>query len=126
MTGAHFVFVISKKQDMLAVSSKRPVRGRVSTQGGRAPDAACIRLPLYSCALPPGCLPRCLRRTAAAEYVGVGVTLFGTMVRDGRMPKPIRVNACSVWDRLQLDEAVTLLRDEAENSAGDSWADFAT
>jgi hypothetical protein len=54
------------------------------------------------------------------------VTLFDTMVRDGRMPKPIRLNACAVWDRLQLDEAVTLLRDEAENSARDTWADFTT
>ena len=40
------------------------------------------------------------------------------------MPKPIRVNACSVWDRLQLDEAVTLLRDEAENSARDTSGGF--
>ena len=58
--------------------------------------------------------------------MGVGVTLFDTMVRDGRMPKPIRVNTRSVWDRLQLDEAVTLLRDEAENSVRDTWADFTT
>jgi predicted DNA-binding transcriptional regulator AlpA len=115
------------------VSSKRPVRGQLSTHAAasRALVAASILSPLdprplYICALPPGCLPRCLRRPAAAEYVGVGVTLFDTMVRDGRMPKPIRVNACAVWDRLQPDEAVTLLRDEAENSARDTWADFIT
>jgi predicted DNA-binding transcriptional regulator AlpA len=108
------------------VSRKRPVPSPVSPHALHAPGAASIpRLP-YSCALPPGCLPRCLRRPAAAEYVGVGVTLFDTMVCDGRMPKPIRVNACVVWDRLQLDEAVTLLRDEAENSGRDTWADFTT
>ena len=104
------------------MSRKRPVPGQVSTHAGRAPGAASIPRPLS--ALPPGCPPRCLRRPAAAEYVGVGVTLFDTMVRDGRMPRPIRVNACAVWDRLQLDEAITLLRDEAENSTRDTWADF--
>jgi predicted DNA-binding transcriptional regulator AlpA len=65
-----------------------------------------------------------LRRAAAAEYIGVGVTLFDAMVQDGRMPKPIRINARAVWDRLQLDEAVTLLRDEADNTVADTWADF--
>ena len=108
------------------MSIKRPVRSQQSTYAGRAPGIAPIPRPLHSCALPPGCLPRCLRRPAAAEYVGVGVTLFDMMVRDGRMPKPIRFNVCVVWDRLQLDEAVTLLRDEAENSGRDTWADFTT
>ena len=108
------------------MSRKRLLRGQLPPHPDHALDAASIPRPLYGCALPPGCLPRCLRRPGAAEYVGVGVTLFDTMVRDGRMPKPIRLNACAVWDRLQLDEAVTLLRDEAENSARDTWADFTT
>ena len=65
------------------MSIKRPVRGQFSTHAGRAPGAASIPPLIYSCALPPGCLPRCLGRPAPAEYVGVGVTLFDTMVRDG-------------------------------------------
>jgi hypothetical protein len=31
------------------------------------------------------------------------------MVKDGRMPQPIRINARVVWDRLQLDEAFAAL-----------------
>jgi hypothetical protein len=29
----------------------------------------------------------------AAAYIGVSPTLFDEMVRDGRMPKPTRINA---------------------------------
>lgn len=73
--------------------------------------------------LPPSCPPRCLSRAQAAEYIGVAVTLFDAMVHDRRMPKPLRFNCRTVWDRLQLDEAVNVLRDAAESTT-DSWSDF--
>ena len=60
----------------------------------------------------------------AHHKYGLALLVRSQMVRDGRMPKPIRVNARAVWDRLQLDEAVTLLRDEAKNSAGDTSGRF--
>lgn len=49
--------------------------------------------------------PRGLSREAAARYVGVGATLFDEMVSDGRMPKPIKVNTRSIWDRIEIDSA---------------------
>ncbi len=39
------------------------------------------------------------------------------MVKDGRMPKPKRVNTRTVWDRVQLDEAFTALPGEEEEDA---------
>jgi predicted DNA-binding transcriptional regulator AlpA len=59
------------------------------------------------------CPPRGLNRAKAAAYVGVGASLFDEMVRDGRMPKPLRFNARTVWHRFQLDEAFEALRDES-------------
>jgi predicted DNA-binding transcriptional regulator AlpA len=60
------------------------------------------------------CPPRGLNRVQAAAYVGVGITYFDRMVRDGRMPKPLRgMGRRKVWDRHQLDEAIVVLRDEA-------------
>jgi predicted DNA-binding transcriptional regulator AlpA len=50
-----------------------------------------------------------LSRVQAAAYVGVSPTLFDEMVGDGRMPKPVRINARTVWDRLQLDDAFAAL-----------------
>ena len=50
-----------------------------------------------------GIPPRGLCRVEAAAYVGVSPTLFDEMVGDGRMPRPKRINARSVWDRLLLD-----------------------
>ena len=47
--------------------------------------------------------PRGLSREQAAIYVGVGATLFDSMVGDGRMPVPREVNARRVWDRRELD-----------------------
>ena len=49
--------------------------------------------------------PRGLSREAAASYIGIGVTLFDTMVGDGRMPKPRLINNRKVWDRRELDIA---------------------
>lgn len=56
--------------------------------------------------------PRGLNRDQASAYVGVGVTKFDEMVRDGRMPQPKRVDTRKVWDRRQLDAAFDELPDE--------------
>lgn len=60
------------------------------------------------------CPPRGLSRVQAAAYVGVSPSLFDEMVRDGRMPRPKRVNARTVWDRLQLDESFAALPSDAD------------
>ncbi|HVZ36154.1 MAG TPA: hypothetical protein VG963_27185, partial [Polyangiaceae bacterium] len=60
-------------------------------------------------ALPPNLPPRGLRREAAAAYVGVSATKFDQLVRDGRMPRPIRIDGCRVWSRLALDRAFDAL-----------------
>jgi excisionase family DNA binding protein len=59
--------------------------------------------------------PRGLSREEAARYVGVGTTKFDEMVKDGRMPKPKRVDGRTVWDRIALDAAFTDLPDEGGN-----------
>ena len=48
---------------------------------------------------------RGLRRTEAALYVGVSPSKFDELVKDGRMPKPKRLDSCVVWDLRQLDLA---------------------
>lgn len=59
--------------------------------------------------------PRGLSRDEAARYIGVGVTLFEEMVRDGRMPKPKRANSRNLWDRVLLDIAFTELPSDEGN-----------
>jgi predicted DNA-binding transcriptional regulator AlpA len=49
---------------------------------------------------------------AAAAYIGISPSLFDIMVKDGRMPKPKRINARTVWDRKRLDDAFDALPDE--------------
>jgi predicted DNA-binding transcriptional regulator AlpA len=70
--------------------------------------------------LPASLPPRGLCRVEAAAYVGVSATLFDEMVGDGRMPKPKRINARSVWDRLQLDRSFAALPD-ADGRTDDAW-----
>jgi hypothetical protein len=60
-------------------------------------------------------LPGGLSRQVAAEYIGVGTTLFDAMVRDGRMPQPFRVGARVIWDRHKLDAAFDALSDQDED-----------
>ena len=65
------------------------------------------------------CEPRGLRKPHAAAYVGVGLTKFGQMVKDGRMPKPKIVDDCIIWDRFSLDVAFDDLSGETEANEWD-------
>jgi predicted DNA-binding transcriptional regulator AlpA len=72
--------------------------------------------------LPTSLPPRGLSRVEAAAYVGVSPSLFDQMVADRRMPKPKRINARRVWDRIQLDAAFSALpNDGEEDRADDVW-----
>ena len=72
--------------------------------------------------LPSSLPPRGLSRAQAAAYVGISPTLFDEMVADGRMPKPVRINARTVWDRLKLDEAFAALPHGDLEDDGDGWS----
>jgi predicted DNA-binding transcriptional regulator AlpA len=66
--------------------------------------------------LPISLPPRGLCRQQAAAYIGVSSTLFDTLVKDGRMPKPTRINARTIWDRLKIDLHFDALTDEQKNA----------
>ena len=70
--------------------------------------------------LPRSLAPRGLSRVQAAAYIGVSPSLFDEMVKDGRMPKPMRINARTVWDRVKLDEAFAALSD-SDKDGDDPW-----
>ena len=61
--------------------------------------------------LPPSLPPRGLSRVEAAAYIGVSASLFDEMVKDGRMPRPKRINARTIWDRKRLDVAFDAIPD---------------
>jgi predicted DNA-binding transcriptional regulator AlpA len=48
----------------------------------------------------------------AAAYVGISPSLFDMMVKEGRMPKPKRINSRVVWDRVEVDLAFDDLPDD--------------
>jgi predicted DNA-binding transcriptional regulator AlpA len=64
-------------------------------------------------------VPRGLSREQSARYIGISPSLFDQLVNDGRMPKPKRINARTVWDRRKLDEAFDALDDDSPVS--DPW-----
>ena len=72
--------------------------------------------------LPPSLAPRGLSRVQAAAYIGVSPSLFDEMVKDGRMPRPMRINARTVWDRVKLDEAFAALLHDGEEDSADEWS----
>lgn len=63
--------------------------------------------------------PRGLSRDEAARYVGVGTTKFDEMVKDGRMPRPKRLDGRVVWDRFALDMSFNSL--PSEEDSGDAF-----
>ena len=60
---------------------------------------------------------RGLSRVQAAAYVGISPSLFDELVKDGRMPKPLRINSRTIWDRIRLDEAFEAILDEESRTA---------
>lgn len=61
-----------------------------------------------------------LSREQAAAYIGVGVTTFDRMVKEGLMPRPIRIYGRTVWHLRKLEAAFTAL--DAEDTENDPWA----
>ena len=66
-------------------------------------------------------LRRGLSRLEAATYIGVGITKFDEMIKDGRMPKPFKIDDRVLWDIRLLDEAVDHLVEASRNE----WDDVA-
>ena len=73
--------------------------------------------------LPHSLPPRGLSREQAAAYVGISPSLFDSLVKDGRMPAPKRINARTVWDRLQLDAAFAAL--PSNDASVNPWDEIA-
>jgi hypothetical protein len=69
--------------------------------------------------LPASLPPRGLNREQSAAYVGVSPSKFDEMVKDGRMPPPVAVDARRIWDRHTLDRAFNALVNEGERDT--SW-----
>jgi hypothetical protein len=55
-------------------------------------------------------------------YVGVGTTLFDSLVAEGRMPKPGQIAGRKVWDVRKLDMALDDIFAQGD-LAGGSWDD---
>lgn len=75
---------------------------------------------------------RGLRRTEAADYVGVSPGKFDQLVADRRMPAPRLIDGCVIWDVRDLDAAFDDLpirgqslgsRDPQSPDAPDPWGD---
>jgi excisionase family DNA binding protein len=68
---------------------------------------------------------RGLSRNEAAMYIGISVSKFDELVRDGRMPGPKRIDGRKLWDVQALDLAFNSLPDDNDqgqrNSFDDAW-----
>jgi predicted DNA-binding transcriptional regulator AlpA len=73
-------------------------------------------------ALPPTLAPLGLDRVEAAAFIGVSVTTFDLLVREGTMPQPRAIKARLVWHRAELEKAFSALPVRAAEGAGGSWA----
>lgn len=60
-------------------------------------------------ALPISLPPLGLGREVAAQMIGISAAKFDELVKDGRMPKPKRIDARKVWDRREVELAFSAL-----------------
>ena len=59
--------------------------------------------------------PRVLRAERAAAYLGLDISTFLDLVKDGALPKPVRVRSMVMWDRYDLDAAFDALKQRSEH-----------
>jgi len=65
---------------------------------------------------------RGLRREDAARYIGISTTKFYECVKDGRMPKPFRIDGRVIWDLRRLDAAFDALSEADEPNTFADWS----
>jgi excisionase family DNA binding protein len=58
--------------------------------------------------------PAAICREEAAAYVGVSPSKFDEMVKDGRMPRPKKIDTRRVWIVQRLAVALNALPDDGE------------
>ena len=59
--------------------------------------------------------PRLITKTAAAEYMGMGTSLFTKLVSQNRLPQPIRISERRiVWDINDLDSHIEIMKVESQ------------
>ena len=56
----------------------------------------------------------------AAAFIGVSPSKFDEMVKDGRMPKPKRIDSRRVWSRIAIEKAFARLPGD-EDDEDDEW-----
>ncbi len=69
-------------------------------------------------------LPRGLRRTDAARYVGISASTFDEWVKREVLPRPKRQGGVVLWDRLALDSSMDALFYPDQDSDMDKWDDI--
>jgi predicted DNA-binding transcriptional regulator AlpA len=62
-----------------------------------------------------------MRADRAAAYVGMSKSEFLKLVDAGVMPKPLKIGAMSIWDRLALDMAVEDLTEQSEQEGQNTF-----
>lgn len=70
--------------------------------------------------LPISLPPIGLSREMAAAFIGVSPSKFDEMVKDGRMPKPKRIDSRRVWSRIAIEKAFARLPGD-EDDEDEEW-----
>jgi hypothetical protein len=64
-----------------------------------------------------------LGEVEAAAAIGVSASKFRSLVKDGRMPSPRRLDGRTIWDVDELRAAFKALPHDGEREEADSWVD---
>lgn len=61
------------------------------------------------------------RRDEAAAVLGVSPTTFDELVKEGKMPRPVRVRGCVLWGATALSVAWAAIENEAGVDSRNEW-----
>ena len=58
--------------------------------------------------------PRAMRAERAAAYLDISKSKFLELASRGRLPRPVKIDGITSWDRFDLDAAYESMKDQEE------------
>lgn len=58
--------------------------------------------------------PRAMRADRAAAYLDISKSKFLELVGQGRLPRPVKIDGITSWDRFELDAAYESMKEQEQ------------
>lgn len=73
--------------------------------------------------LPNSLRPRLVNLDTAAAYTSLSASKFASLVKDGRAPRPRRIDSRKAWEVSDLDRFIDTMPYDGDEASDSTWDD---